>query len=122
MNYERGRRDTARPTGFADMAQGVSQRVLSCAMCLGCVEGGVCVCMRACVCGRRGLRLHAHARVPVCVIWERKGTTQLPTQLPNCIERNFTAWLVNSFRLSFTGLTFTTFREAQFTIERALSQ
>ena len=47
MNYERGRRDTARPTGFADMAQRVSQRVLSCAMCLGCVEGGVCVCMRA---------------------------------------------------------------------------
>ena len=47
MNYERGRRDTARPTGFADMAQNVSQRVLSCAMCLGYVEGGVCVCMRA---------------------------------------------------------------------------
>ena len=46
MNYERGRRDTARPTGFADMAQYVSQRVLR------YVSG---------VCGRRGLRLHARA-------------------------------------------------------------
>ena len=52
MNYERGRRDTAQPTGFADMAQWVSQRVLR------YVSG---------VCGRRGLRLHARARVCLCL-------------------------------------------------------